>query len=220
MSGFYQYLRGFTVPRSSIILVKEAATLHCRRRCRGKLPALSQISASASAADSPRNPLDWKATDIASGRAIIAHQLFGQRRRCGVDIMAVRSGLVGIPTSPPDCGEDPNRAGVICRRFGQGLSEATTLHRDHQCRPAPLDGLLTDRSGDIVRSTSQVSRCRASPGGARGLPLRPGDGRGARRRIDPQSAGLARDDDASAAEPKSCRRQTVTPSPSHPPPQP
>jgi purine-binding chemotaxis protein CheW len=125
---------------------------------------MSQISASASAADSPRNPADWKATDIARPAAAPSQLIsfaIGEDQY-GVDIMAVReikgwSEITHLPKQPDYVRGVLNLRGVIVPifdlrcRFGQGLTEATALHIVIIVQAGPRSiGLLADRVLDIV----------------------------------------------------------------------
>src|SRR5262252_2246699 len=125
---------------------------------------MSQLSASASAAEAPRNPADWKAGDVA--RAAAAPSQFISFAigddQYGVDIMAVReikgwSEITHLPKQPDYVRGVLNLRGVIVPiidlrcRFGQGLTEATALHIVIivQIGSRPV-GLLADRVLDIV----------------------------------------------------------------------
>src|SRR5437764_13128141 len=102
---------------------------------------MSQISASASAADSPRNPPDWRATDITC-RAAAPSQLISfaiGNDHYGVDIMAVReikgwSEITHLPKQLDFMRGVLNLRGAMVPiidlrcRFGQGMTEATPLH--------------------------------------------------------------------------------------------
>src|SRR5882762_334159 len=125
---------------------------------------MSQATASASAADSPRNPPDWKASDIARP-ASAPSQLISfaiGNDQYGVDIMAVReikgwSEITHLPKQPDYVRGVLNLRGVIVPiidlrcRFGQGLTEATALHIVIIVQIASRQvGLLADRVLDIV----------------------------------------------------------------------
>src|SRR5437870_13501547 len=102
---------------------------------------MSQISASASAADSPRNPPDWRATDI-TRRAAAPSQLISFAigdDQYGVDIMAVReikgwSEITHLPKQPEYVRGLLNLRGVIVAtvdlrcRVRPALTQATGLH--------------------------------------------------------------------------------------------
>src|SRR5712691_8573280 len=125
---------------------------------------MSQAIASASAADAPRNPPDWKASDIprpASAPSQLISFAIGDDQY-GVDIMAVReikgwSEITHLPKQPDYVRGVLNLRGVIVPiidlrcRFGQGVTEVSPLHVviivqiDQQ-----LIGLLADRVLDIV----------------------------------------------------------------------
>jgi purine-binding chemotaxis protein CheW len=125
---------------------------------------MSQPLASASAADSARNPADWKATDIARPASVPSQFIsfaIGDDQY-GVDIMAVReikgwSEITHLPKQPDYVRGVLNLRGVIVPiidlrcRFGQGLTEATALHIVIivQAGSRPV-GLLADRVLDIV----------------------------------------------------------------------
>jgi purine-binding chemotaxis protein CheW len=125
---------------------------------------MSQPLASASAADSARNPADWKATDIARSASVPSQFIsfaIGDDQY-GVDIMAVReikgwSEITHLPKQPDYVRGVLNLRGVIVPiidlrcRFGQGLTEATALHIVIivQAGSRPV-GLLADRVLDIV----------------------------------------------------------------------
>jgi purine-binding chemotaxis protein CheW len=125
---------------------------------------MSQITASASAADSPRNPPDWKATDIARPAAAPSQLIsfaIGDDQY-GVDIMAVReikgwSEITHLPKQPDYVRGVLNLRGVIVPifdlrcRFGQGVTEATALHIVIIVQAGPRSiGLLADRVLDII----------------------------------------------------------------------
>jgi purine-binding chemotaxis protein CheW len=141
---------------------------------------MSQISASASAADSPRNPPDWKATDIARP-ATAPSQLISFAigdDQYGVDIMAVRgikgwSEITHLPKQPDYVRGVLNLRGIIVPifdlrcRFGQGLTEATALHIVIIVQAGPRSiGLLADRVLDIV--SLEASQIQPVPRIARG----------------------------------------------------
>ena len=125
---------------------------------------MSQLSVSASAAEAPRNPADWKAGDVARAGAAPSQLIsfaIGDDQY-GVDIMAVReikgwSEITHLPKQPDYVRGVLNLRGVIVPiidlrcRFGQGLTEATPLHIVIIVQiGAKLVGLLADRVLDIV----------------------------------------------------------------------
>src|SRR5437763_4180234 len=125
---------------------------------------MSQAIASASAADAPRNPPDWKASDIprlASAPSQLISFAIGNDQY-GVDIMSVReikgwSEITPLPNQPDYVRGVLNLRGAMVPiidlrcRFGQGLTEATPLHIMIivQVDGRPV-GLLADRVLDIV----------------------------------------------------------------------
>jgi purine-binding chemotaxis protein CheW len=125
---------------------------------------MSQLSASASAAEAPRNPSDWKAGDAARATAAPSQLIsfaIGDDHY-GVDIMAVReikgwSEITHLPKQPDYVRGVLNLRGVIVPifdlrcRFGQGLTEATALHIVIIVQAGARSiGLLADRVLDIV----------------------------------------------------------------------
>jgi purine-binding chemotaxis protein CheW len=125
---------------------------------------MSQAPASASIADSSRNPADWKAVDIARPSTVPSQLIsfaIGDDQY-GVDIMAVReikgwSEITHLPKQPDYVRGVLNLRGVIVPiidlrcRFGQGLTEATALHIVIIVQAGTRSvGLLADRVLDIV----------------------------------------------------------------------
>src|SRR5260221_495582 len=125
---------------------------------------MSQAIASASAADAPRNPPDWKASDIprpVSAPSQLISFAIGNDQY-GVDIMAVReikgwSEITHLPKQPDYVRGVLNLRGVIVPiidlrcRFGQGVTEATALHIVIIVQAGARSiGLLADRVLDIV----------------------------------------------------------------------
>src|SRR5260370_41212082 len=125
---------------------------------------MSQAPASASVADSSRNPADWKAVDVARPSSMPSQLIsfaIGDDQD-GVDIMAVReikgwTEITHLPRQPDYVRGVLNLRGVIVPiidlrcRFGQGLTQATPLHIVIivQIAAKPV-GLLADRVLDIV----------------------------------------------------------------------
>src|SRR3981081_2085244 len=125
---------------------------------------MSQAIASASAADAPRNPPDWKASDIprpaAAPSQLISFAIGNDQY--GVDIMAVReikgwAEITHLPKQPDYVRGVLNLRGVIVPiidlrcRFGQGVTEATALHIVIIVQAGARSiGLLADRVLDIV----------------------------------------------------------------------
>jgi purine-binding chemotaxis protein CheW len=125
---------------------------------------MSQLSASASAAEAPRNPADWKAGDVARAAAAPSQLIsfaIGDDQY-GVDIMAVReikgwSEITHLPKQPDYVRGVLNLRGTIVPifdlrcRFGQGLTEATPIHIVIIVQAGTRSiGLLADRVLDIV----------------------------------------------------------------------
>jgi purine-binding chemotaxis protein CheW len=141
---------------------------------------MSQTAASAPAADSQRNPAEWKVSDVArpaSGPSQFISFAIGNDQY-GVDIMAVReikgwSEITHLPKQPDYVRGVLNLRGVIVPiidlrcRFGQGLTEATPLHIVIIVQAGPRTvGLLADRVLDIV--SLEASQIQPVPRIARG----------------------------------------------------
>ena len=123
---------------------------------------MSQTAASASPADSQRNPAEWKdSARPATGPSQFISFAIGDDQY-GVDIMAVReikgwSEITHLPKQPDYVRGVLNLRGVIVPiidlrcRFGQGLTEATALHIVIIVQAGTRSvGLLADRVLDIV----------------------------------------------------------------------
>jgi len=141
---------------------------------------MSQTAASASAADSQRNPSEWKTGDSARSATgpsqFISFAIGGDQY--GVDIMAVReikgwSEITHLPKQPDYVRGVLNLRGVIVPiidlrcRFGQGLTDATPLHIVIIVQSGSRTvGLLADRVLDIV--SLEASQIQPVPRIARG----------------------------------------------------
>jgi purine-binding chemotaxis protein CheW len=139
---------------------------------------MSQTAASASPADSQRNPAEWKdSARPATGPSQFISFAIGDDQY-GVDIMAVReikgwSEITHLPKQPDYVRGVLNLRGVIVPiidlrcRFGQGLTEATPLHIVIIVQAGSRTvGLLADRVLDIV--SLEASRIQPVPRIARG----------------------------------------------------
>jgi purine-binding chemotaxis protein CheW len=139
---------------------------------------MSQTAASASPADSQRNPAEWKdGARPATGPSQFISFAIGDDQY-GVDIMAVReikgwSEITHLPKQPDYVRGVLNLRGVIVPiidlrcRFGQGLTEATPLHIVIIVQAGLRTvGLLADRVLDIV--SLEASQIQSVPRIARG----------------------------------------------------
>jgi purine-binding chemotaxis protein CheW len=141
---------------------------------------MSQTAASASAAESPRNPAEWTASDgarPATGPSQFVSFAIGHDQY-GVDIMAVReikgwTEITHLPKQPDYVRGVLNLRGVIVPiidlrcRFGQGLTDATPVHIVIIVQAGSRTvGLLADRVLDIV--SLEASQIQPVPRIARG----------------------------------------------------